>query len=145
MDKVLRLTTGPEHTPVIIRESAVTAILALDPPAIYLEGTQFRVHESMEEIDRQMRENAIRAIHDTAWPRKESAKGFVRPFRDAYKHLKCGAVTTMEKKIAETYARDPSYYSLIFCDRCAAYLPVGEGGEFVWYEMDGSIGPKVGT
>jgi hypothetical protein len=75
----------------------------------------------------------------------ERSKGFVRPYRDAYRHLKCGKITTMGRKIAETYARDPRFYSGTFCVTCAAHFPVGEGGEFVWYEMDGSTGPKVGT
>lgn len=75
----------------------------------------------------------------------ERAKGFVRPYRDAYRHLKCGKITTMGRKIAETYARDPAFYSGTFCVTCASHFPVGEDGEFVWYEMDGSIGPKVGT
>lgn len=76
---------------------------------------------------------------------QERAKGFVRPYRDAYRHLKCGKITTMGRTIAETYARDPGFYSGTFCVTCAAHFPVGEDGEFVWYEMDGSTGPKVGT
>lgn len=76
---------------------------------------------------------------------KERAKGFVRPFRDAYKHLKCGHITIMGRKLAETYARDPGFYSGTFCSHCGGHFPVGEEGEFVWREMDGSIGPKVGT
>lgn len=75
----------------------------------------------------------------------ERAKGFVRPYRDAYKHLKCGHTTTMSRKIAETYARDPFFYSGTFCCHCGGHFPVGEDGEFVWYEIDGSIGPKMGT
>lgn len=75
----------------------------------------------------------------------ERAKGFVRPYRDAYRHLKCGQITTMSRKIAETYARDPFFYSGTFCTTCGAHFPVGEDGEFVWYEMNGSTGPKVGT
>ena len=75
----------------------------------------------------------------------ERAKGFVRPFRDAYRHLKCGKITTMGRAIAETYARDPEFYSGTFCTTCRAHFPVGEDGEFTWYEMDGSEGPKVGT
>jgi hypothetical protein len=75
----------------------------------------------------------------------ERAKGFIRPYRDAYKHLKCGKITTMGRKIAETYARDPGFYSGTFCVTCAAHFPVGQDGEFVWYEMDGTTGPKVGT
>lgn len=75
----------------------------------------------------------------------ERAKGFVRPYRDAYRHLKCGAITTMGRAIAETYARDPFFYSGTFCTKCGTHFPVGEGGEFTWYEMDGREGPRVGT
>lgn len=76
---------------------------------------------------------------------EERIKGFVRPYRDAYRHLKCGKITTMGRSIAETYARNPGFYSGTFCASCGAHFPVGEAGEFVWYEMDGSTGPKVGT
>jgi hypothetical protein len=75
----------------------------------------------------------------------ERTKGFVRPFRDAYRHQKCGAITTMSRDIAETYARDPEFYSGTFCSTCRGHFPVGEDGEFTWYEMDGREGPKVGT
>ena len=75
----------------------------------------------------------------------ERAKGFTRPFRDAYRHLKCGKITTMSRDIAETYARDPGFYSGTFCTTCRAHFPVGESGEFTWYEMNGREGPKVGT
>ena len=75
----------------------------------------------------------------------ERAKGFVRPYRDAYRHLKCGKITTMSRDIAETYARDPSFYSGTFCTTCRGHFPVGEDGEFTWYEIDGREGPKVGT
>lgn len=72
---------------------------------------------------------------------EERAKGFVRPVRRSYKHLKCGVVTTMGQTLAETYARDPSFYSGTFCCGCSAHFPVGTDGEFVW---DGSS-EKVGT
>jgi hypothetical protein len=75
----------------------------------------------------------------------ERAKGYVRPVRDAYRHLKCGKITTMSRDIAETYARDPKFYSGTFCTTCRDHFPVGENGEFTWYEMDGREGPKVGT
>lgn len=75
----------------------------------------------------------------------ERSKGFVRPYRDAYRHLKCGSITTMGRSIAETYARDPDFYNGTFCTTCRGYFPVGEDGEFTWYEMDGREGPKVGT
>lgn len=45
----------------------------------------------------------------------ERKKGFVRPYRDSYKHLTCGAVTTMGRSLSETYARDPHFYSGTFC------------------------------
>lgn len=75
----------------------------------------------------------------------ERAKGFVRPYRDAYRHLTCGKITTMSRDIAETYARDPGFYNGTFCATCRDHFPVGRNGEFSWYEMDGKEGPKVGT
>ena len=75
----------------------------------------------------------------------ERSKGFVRPYRDGYRHLKCGKITTMGRAIAETYARDPTFYTGTFCVTCRAHFPIGADGEFVWYEMDGTTGPKVGT
>ena len=75
----------------------------------------------------------------------ERHKGYVRRYRDAYRHLKCGKITTMSRAIAETYARDPSFYTGTFCSTCLGHFPIGENGEFVWYEMDGQTGPKVGT
>ena len=53
----------------------------------------------------------------------------------------CGTVTTMGLALAETYARDPAFYSGTFCCGCGAHFPVGEDGEFVW-DQDGT---KVGT
>ena len=76
---------------------------------------------------------------------EERSKGFVRPYRDAYVHDKCGAVTVMGKAIAETYARDPNFYSGTFCSTCRAHFPIGDDGQFRWYEMDGSVTNKVGT
>lgn len=76
---------------------------------------------------------------------EERAKGFVRPYRDAYRHLTCGRITTMSRPLAETYARQPAFYSGTFCSTCRAHFPVGESGQFTWYEMDGTEGPKVGT
>lgn len=72
---------------------------------------------------------------------EERAKGFVRPVRRSYKHLTCGVVTTMGQTLAETYARDPNFYSGTFCCGCSAHFPVGANGQFVW---DGT-NEKVGT
>lgn len=70
----------------------------------------------------------------------ERAKGFVRPVRRAYVHEKCGAVTTMGRALAETYARDPKFYSGTFCARCRNHFPVGERGEFRWDGTDEKVG-----
>lgn len=59
----------------------------------------------------------------------ERAKGFLRPYRDAYRHVNCGTVTTMGRALSETYARDPAFYSHTFCVGCNRHLPVAE---FVW-------------
>lgn len=65
----------------------------------------------------------------------ERAKGFVRPYRDAYRHVSCGTVTTMGLALSETYARDPTFYGATFCCGCNRHLPVAE---FVW-TLDGQV------
>lgn len=97
--------------------------------------------------------------------KEQRAQGFVRPYRESYRHLRCGSTTTMSEAIAETYARSPRFYSGTFCVTCSEHFPVGplspefpsakgawdeaDGrtplGEFVWIESDGSTGPPVGT
>ena len=71
---------------------------------------------------------------------EERAKGFVRPVRRSYRHLKCGVVTTTNLALAETIARDPEFYSGTFCVACGTHFPVGADGEFKWDD-----GSKVGT
>jgi hypothetical protein len=71
---------------------------------------------------------------------EERAKGFVRPVRRSYIHLKCGVVTTMAQTIAETYARNPHFYSGTYCCGCGAHFPVGPAGEFVWDGTDEKVG-----
>lgn len=87
----------------------------------------------------------------------ERAKGFVRPVRRTYVHIGrvpegetlqypytkaypggCGSRTTCSQSIAETYARDPKFYSGTFCCSCREHRPLNE---FVWEgttEMVGS-------
>ncbi len=72
---------------------------------------------------------------------EERAKGFVRPVRRTYTHTKCGSDTTMGQALAETYARDPAFYSGTYCAFCRTHFPVGPDGEFVWR---GTV-EKVGT
>ncbi len=73
---------------------------------------------------------------------EERAKGFVRPVRRTYLHLRCDTTTTMGQSIAETYARDPYFYSGTFCVGCGKHFPVGDDGEFVWLDEKSQ---KVGT
>ena len=63
-------------------------------------------------------------------------KELVHPVRVNYRHLKCGAITTMDRTIAETYAAQPSFYGATFCVHCRTHLPVGAYGEFVWVNCD---------
>ncbi len=77
---------------------------------------------------------------------EERAKGYVRPVRRSYVHVGTGAVwngalliqhgiggggavTTMAQSIAETYARDPKFYSGTFCIGCRTHLPLEQ---FAW-------------
>jgi len=60
---------------------------------------------------------------------EERAKGFVRPVRQKYIHKTCGVVTHMGLSLAETYARDPGFYSGTFCVRCRKHFPLDQ---FTW-------------
>ena len=80
---------------------------------------------------------------------EERRKGFVRPYRDVYRHVGrleeivndsgekvadqrlggCGTVTTMGRALSETYARDPAFYGSTFCVHCNAHFLVEQ---FVW-------------
>jgi len=68
---------------------------------------------------------------------EERGKGFVRPFRDTYTHKPCGKNTTMGLAIAETYARDPGFYSGTFCFKCKKHFPLAE---FVWAGTNEQVG-----
>jgi hypothetical protein len=79
----------------------------------------------------------------------ERAKGFVRAVRSEYVHAAslggCGAVTWMALPLAQTYARDPHFYTGTWCGGCSAHHPVGENGEFYWWVDGRSTEEKVGT
>lgn len=47
----------------------------------------------------------------------------------------CGTVTSMNKVIAETYARDPHFYGSTYCVGCGMHKPVSE---FTWVD-DGTL------
>lgn len=71
---------------------------------------------------------------------EERHKGLVRPLRYSYIHVgqRCNSLTTINNpEIAETFAREPAFYSSTYCCACRKHLPVQE---FVW--KDGS---RVGS
>jgi hypothetical protein len=69
---------------------------------------------------------------------EERAKELVRPTRTKYQHKTCEvehmAITEMSWAIAETWARDYTFYSSTYCCACKKHRPVSE---FVWF--DGSV------
>lgn len=68
---------------------------------------------------------------------EERAKGFVRPVRNSYVHAKCGVATKMGDALAETYAREPKFYSATYCVGCEKHLPVDE---FTWDGTNEKVG-----
>lgn len=52
----------------------------------------------------------------------------------------CGRITTMGVALAETYARQPTFYGATFCATCGTHLPVGADGEFVWEGTEQRVG-----
>ena len=67
---------------------------------------------------------------------------WTQPQLDAAAKGGCGTDTTMNRAIAETYARNPKFYGATFCARCGAHFPVGLKGEFAWVFRNGEIGPR---
>jgi len=58
----------------------------------------------------------------------------------------CGTITTMGQELAETYARDFSFYGATFCCGCRLHRPVGRAGEFTWMTPGGQdTDERVGT
>jgi hypothetical protein len=68
---------------------------------------------------------------------EERAKGFVRPVRNSYVHATCGTLTKMAGDLAETYARDPKFYSGTFCVGCRGHFPLDQ---FKWDGTDEQVG-----
>lgn len=68
---------------------------------------------------------------------EERAKGFVRPLRHSYVHKVCGSSTRMATSIAETYAREPKFYSGTFCCHCRTHFPLDQ---FVWEGTEERVG-----
>lgn len=68
---------------------------------------------------------------------EERKKGFVRPVRRTYVHRTCNVATTMGTALAETWARDISFYGATFCVGCKIHLPVEE---FYWSGTNETLG-----
>lgn len=49
----------------------------------------------------------------------------------------CGGITTMGLALAETYARDPSFYGGTFCAHCRTHFALDQ---FVWEGTDEKLG-----
>lgn len=71
---------------------------------------------------------------------EERAKGFTQPLRRSYRHKKCGVETRINLAIAETFARDPEFYTGTFCCNCMTHFPLDE---FTWIEDGVTVGSKV--
>lgn len=68
---------------------------------------------------------------------EERAKGFIRKVRQSYVHKTCGTRTTMSLPLAETYARNPKFYSGTYCVGCSMHRPVSE---FLWDGTNEEVG-----
>jgi len=67
---------------------------------------------------------------------EDRAQGFVKPLRREYIHKVCNKITVCNLEIAETYARDPTFYGGTYCTTCKMHRPLSE---FKWddgEEMD---------
>jgi hypothetical protein len=65
---------------------------------------------------------------------EERKKGFVRPVRHKYIHLKCGGVTSMGQALSETFAHSPRFYTGTYCAICMAHFDLftDDGWQFLW-------------
>ena len=57
-------------------------------------------------------------------PDEEIQLGLIRPLRLSYQHVVCDTVTQMGLTIAQTFARQPSFYSSTFCAACKGHFPL---------------------
>lgn len=71
---------------------------------------------------------------------EERQKGFVRPVRKTYRHVSCQRATTMSDAIAETYARDPHFYTGTYCATCREHFSLmnKDGTPAFFWVPDGS-------
>jgi hypothetical protein len=97
-----------------------------------------RLSEIVGEGPRKGQQRAYLVLSD-----EELAKGFVRPVRESYRHVLCRQKTTMSLKLAETYARDPTFYGGTFCAFCGKHFNLlNKDGlpNFKWTDDDEAVG-----
>ncbi len=93
---------------------------------------------------RKIREDGQQEIY-LVLSEEERSKGFVHPVRDAYEHLACGSVTTMDQDLAETIARNPQFYGSAMCVFCETHFSLrlrGGAPAFVWEEDGTPVGEE---
>ena len=77
-------------------------------------------------------------------PEEEIELGLIRPLRQSYQHVVCGSVTRIGLTIAQTFARQPSFYTQTFCVACRGHFPLkkyddsGTIPQYQFYWEDGS-------
>jgi hypothetical protein len=74
--------------------------------------------------------------------KEEISKGYIRPLRRTYFHVECQSKTKMAIKIAQTFARNPTFYDATYCYKCQLHKPLRE---FLWVEGDKITNQIVGT
>lgn len=77
-------------------------------------------------------------------PAEEIELGLIRPLRQSYQHVVCSSVTRIGLTIAQTFARQPSFYTQTFCVACREHFPLkkydGDGAtpQYQFFWEDGS-------
>lgn len=102
--------------------------MSKDVPPVDRSQRQLSGGGPVTDDHRELKDNGQQKGYVVLTP-EERAKGFVRPVRRSYVHKPCGVQTTMSQDIAETYARDPYFYSGTFCVGCRAHFPLDQ---FYW-------------
>lgn len=103
-----------------------------DPKTMLTDGSPVPANGSHRELRGDGQQKGYVVLSD-----EERAKGFVRPVRQTYTHLSCKTDTTMGLSLAETYARDPTFYDGTFCVHCGTHRPLKE---FVWKHTTEVVG-----
>ena len=100
------------------------------------EKTMLTSGEEVTEDHREIKENGQQKGY-VVLTDEEREKGFVRPVRRSYIHTRCKSLTIMGLIIAETYARNPKFYSGTFCCACREHFPLDE---FTWDSTNEIVG-----